>query len=75
MDCLGSVEKWLLKVQNAMFDTVRSKIAAARGKYSPDQRAEWVVKWPAQVVLCVSQIVWTAEVHRELKEVGGNLSR
>ncbi|XP_075243127.1 dynein axonemal heavy chain 7-like isoform X3 [Convolutriloba macropyga] len=74
-DCAGSVEKWLLRVQNSMFDLVRGKVSSARHKYTADTREQWVAKWPAQVVLCVSQIVWTAEVHRELKEVGGNLSK
>ena len=35
--------------------------------YSVDPRIEWVREWPGQVVICASQIYWTAEVHDAIR--------
>ena len=58
-----------------MFETIRNSVVLSRNKYSPDTRSRWVTQWPAQVVICVSQIIWTSEVHKELKEVGGSVGK
>lgn len=34
--------------------------------YAEEAREDWVLDWPGQVVLCVSQIYWTTEVHEAL---------
>lgn len=39
--------------------------------YAIDPRTTWVKEWPGQVVLCVSQIYWTLEVHEALKQRDG----
>uniref|UniRef100_A0A094ZX25 Dynein heavy chain 7, axonemal n=1 Tax=Schistosoma haematobium TaxID=6185 RepID=A0A094ZX25_SCHHA len=62
----GSVEKWLLQVEKIMLMSVRDVIAAAREAYDKEERELWVCQWPGQVVLCVSQIYWTYEVHESL---------
>lgn len=30
--------------------------------YSPEERAEWVLKWPGQIVQAGDCIIWSAEV-------------
>lgn len=55
------------KVQNVMLMSMRDVVEAARLAYANDPREEWVQQWPGQVVLCVSQIYWTSEVHEALK--------
>ncbi|XP_018647275.1 dynein heavy chain, putative [Schistosoma mansoni] len=62
----GSVEKWLLQVEKIMLMSVRDVIAAAIEAYEKEDRELWVCQWPGQVVLCVSQIYWTSEVHESL---------
>ena len=63
----GAVEKWLLQVQDVMLVSVRDVIEKARNAYATDSREDWVQEWPGQVVLCVSQIYWTLEVHDAIK--------
>lgn len=38
--------------------------------YSKRVREEWVLEWPGQVVLSVSQIYWTQAVAQALKDGG-----
>jgi len=42
--------------------------------YVQEPRDQWVQNWPGQVVLCVSQIYWTAHVHAALDGSGPKLS-
>jgi len=59
----GCVERWLAQVEDAMVMTVRDVIVSASDAYTHAPRSDWVIKWPGQVVLCVSQVHWTSEVH------------
>uniref|UniRef100_A0A8C0VR11 Dynein axonemal heavy chain 12 n=1 Tax=Cyanistes caeruleus TaxID=156563 RepID=A0A8C0VR11_CYACU len=62
----GAVEKWLIQVEDIMLKTVRDVIARSRMAYLETERKRWVLEWPGQVVLCVSQMYWTSEVHEVL---------
>uniref|UniRef100_A0A669PGZ6 Dynein axonemal heavy chain 12 n=1 Tax=Phasianus colchicus TaxID=9054 RepID=A0A669PGZ6_PHACC len=55
----GAVEKWLIQVEDVMLKSIRSA-------YLGTERKSWVLEWPGQVVLCVSQMFWTSEVHEVL---------
>ncbi|KAG1698535.1 Dynein heavy chain 7, axonemal [Nymphon striatum] len=66
-DARGQVEKWLLQVQNEMLGSIHSVLKAALQDYSDDTRSTWITKWPGQVVLCASQIIWTQSVHECIK--------
>uniref|UniRef100_A0A8C2TNL6 Dynein axonemal heavy chain 12 n=1 Tax=Coturnix japonica TaxID=93934 RepID=A0A8C2TNL6_COTJA len=58
----GAVEKWLIQVEDVMLRSIHSVIDKSR----MTERKKWVLEWPGQVVLCVSQMFWTSEVHEVL---------
>ncbi|NXM23807.1 DYH7 protein, partial [Oxyruncus cristatus] len=62
----GAVEKWLIQVEDIMLKTIRDVIDRSRMAYLETERKRWVLEWPGQVVLCVSQMYWTSEVHEVL---------
>nr|CAD7398119.1 unnamed protein product [Timema cristinae] len=59
----GSVEKWLLQVEEQMKVSVRDVIQKSYMDYSQSPRPDWITHWAGQVVLCVAMVFWTAEVH------------
>ncbi|VVC38423.1 Dynein heavy chain, coiled coil stalk,P-loop containing nucleoside triphosphate hydrolase,Dynein heavy [Cinara cedri] len=66
----GSVEKWLLQLEEQMVISIRKSIENSFNEYQEIKRNLWVQKWPGQSVLCVSQIFWTSEVHHVFVTTG-----
>ncbi|KAK4876149.1 hypothetical protein RN001_012571 [Aquatica leii] len=62
----GSVEKWLVQVETEMLAAVHDQTTMSWMAYPETERPEWVTQWPGQVVLAVSQIYWTLNVHAVL---------
>ncbi|XP_063147830.1 dynein axonemal heavy chain 12 [Candoia aspera] len=62
----GAVEKWLIQVEDIMLRSIHDVITRSRLAYPETKRKDWVREWPGQVVLCVSQMFWTAEVHEAI---------
>ncbi|XP_048874195.1 dynein axonemal heavy chain 12 isoform X2 [Brienomyrus brachyistius] len=63
----GAVERWLVQVEDVMLRSVRDVVSRSREVYPQSKRSNWVREWPGQVVLCTSQIFWTAEVHEAIR--------
>ncbi|XP_069795725.1 dynein axonemal heavy chain 12 isoform X2 [Narcine bancroftii] len=63
----GAVEKWLVQVEDIMHKSVLDVIDQSQQDYPERKRTEWVISWPGQVVICVSQIFWTAEVENAIQ--------
>jgi dynein heavy chain len=68
----GAVEEWLLKVENSMKSSVRESIRSALVDYLKMPRAEWVLKWPGQVVIGVGQTFWTQQVTEAIQDSASN---
>jgi dynein heavy chain len=62
----GAVEKWLLQVEKSMITSLCNVIQVANEDYAVKSRNEWVLQWPGQVVLTVSQVKWTTEVEEAI---------
>jgi len=59
----GSVEKWLLRVEEEMLKCVANELALSYSSYLLEKREQWVTLWPQMIVLCISQVFWAVEVH------------
>lgn len=69
----GSVEKWLIGVEDEMLKAVRYESELSFNHYPTVKRNEWVLEWPQMVVLAVSQVYWASRMHSCLRRsYGGN---
>lgn len=67
----GAVEKWLLQIEKVMQASIHQQVSASLEVYPEVLRENWVLDWPGQVVLCVSQLDWTKEVTNILRSGNG----
>ncbi|XP_041984652.1 dynein axonemal heavy chain 12 [Aricia agestis] len=63
----GSVEKWLVQVEDQMLKSVKSETELSYYEYSNSNRVDWILSWEGMVVLAISQIYWAVDVHDCLK--------
>lgn len=61
------VEKWLSQVEQQMVRSVKDCCEMALQDYFASPQNKWVLKWPAQAVICGSCIHWTAEVSHSVE--------
>lgn len=62
-DKKGNVEKWLLEIEDAMHETLKDIMKQAI-KDTKTPRVDWVINWPAQIVLAGNMIRWTNETEK-----------
>lgn len=62
-NCSGKVEDWLNRVTNIMRYTLNRLFAQSIESYENKARDCWILDWPAQVSLCISQIYWSIEIN------------
>jgi dynein heavy chain len=68
----GNVEKWLLEIESIQWDSVRTLTVGSLEQYLTLPRKQWILNWPAQVILGVSCVYWTIEVTDALRQGGGS---
>ena len=66
----GLVERWLVDVERVMRKSIARSIDESMLDYTADERTSWLLRWPGQVVLCVTQIFWTRQVTEALGAAG-----
>eukprot|EP00741_Cyanophora_paradoxa_P012299 tig00000169_g11885.t1 len=66
----GNVEHWLLEVEKMMKRSIRDVLKRALADYTATPRADFVLKWPGQIVLAGTQTYWTRGVEEALGERG-----
>eukprot|EP00741_Cyanophora_paradoxa_P008927 tig00000142_g8641.t1 len=68
-----NVEQWLKWVEEAMRASLARITRDAVGDYyATKRRAEWVLRWPGQVVLAASQVAWTKECEEAISTRKGS---
>lgn len=68
----GSVEKWLLEVEEAMFQSVHHVTSLGIKDYAIRPRNEWVLEWPGMVVLVCTALYWTQGVEGAIQDKSTN---
>ena len=80
----GACERWLVELENRMRDTVRAELRVAIEQYDGhsgnggeremeercERREDWLLSRPAQVVLSIDQLLWTAGAEKAMKKDG-----
>ena len=69
-DAKGNVEVWLNDVQRSMQECLKSIMYKAYKAYTQIPRKQWILDWPGQVVLAISQCYWTSQVESAIKTKG-----
>lgn len=70
-DCDGQVEIWLNRVSDNMKKTLHSIFFKSLIAYDEKPRDEWILDWPAQPALCVTQISWSNETNEAFVRLEG----
>ncbi|GMH33280.1 hypothetical protein BSKO_01114 [Bryopsis sp. KO-2023] len=66
----GAVEKWLLEFEGVMKRTLHKMAGESLEAYAQNERSRWLLEWPGQLVLNISQVFWTKEVMEAISTKG-----
>ena len=62
----GQIEQWLVNVENAMFDTVKTQLKNALPQFNHDKFMDWIISNYGQIILTVIQVIFCADVNDAL---------
>lgn len=66
----GNPEVWLKDIEGAMVACLRKITYQCYQAYTQGERTDWILNWPSQCILCISQAYWTAETEAAIKADG-----
>eukprot|EP01028_Stygiella_incarcerata_P004265 TRINITY_DN1920_c0_g2_i1.p1 TRINITY_DN1920_c0_g2~~TRINITY_DN1920_c0_g2_i1.p1 ORF type:complete len:4143 (+),score=1128.32 TRINITY_DN1920_c0_g2_i1:148-12576(+) len=66
----GNVEQWLLQVEEVMILSLQDIFLKSIHNRGSADYEKWVLSWPGQVILGVSQLFWTKDVESFLEKSG-----
>ena len=64
------MERWLVEVEEMMVQSLQDVAVRAVENHPLTPHSQWITQWPSQVVLTVSQIIWTSQVTAALPQDG-----
>lgn len=67
----NGVERWLLGVEETIVKTLQTITADSVLDYAAKKREKWILDWPGQVVIAISQVYWTRQVIKSLQTKDG----
>lgn len=67
-DSGGNVEKWLIEVEIMMKKSLAYTIDFSMKDYMQSDRIEWLRRWQGQVIICINQIRWCADVEKTIRD-------
>jgi dynein heavy chain len=67
----GNVEEWLVWLEAAMVQSIRSVTFNSTEAYTQSDYVDWIQVWPGQVCICAGNLWWTRECE-EAFDTGGN---
>ncbi|KAL3685151.1 hypothetical protein R1sor_003173 [Riccia sorocarpa] len=67
-DAQGAVERWLIEVEDAMRTSLQDVCRRSFEAYTISDRIQWIIDWPGQIILAVSQIYWCQEVTESIRK-------
>ncbi|CAF3746445.1 unnamed protein product [Rotaria socialis] len=62
----GMVEQWLASVEQAMYDAVKHHLKLGLSDIKTTDYSNWILQHPGQVVLTISQVLYTRQVNEKL---------
>lgn len=65
----GNVERWLIEVETMMKKSLAYAIDVSMQDFLEADRIEWLQLWQGQVVICINQTNWCAQVEKTLYEL------
>jgi dynein heavy chain len=62
----GNVERWLIEVEIMMKKSLAYATDFAMKDFLQSDRIEWLKRWQGQVIICVNQTRWCADVEKTI---------